>query len=257
MQQAHAVGHGEGLLGMVGGEDDRQAAFVGQPAHLLQHAHLIAEVEAGGRFVEHQNVRRLGQRPRDQRQLPLAAADAQPVAPGQMRDAETLQRRLGGCMVAGGRGGERAAMSGAAHQNHLAHAEGELTGAGLRHIAEGQRAAARVPAADILAIDTDATATQREQAEDRLEQRRLAAAVGSEQAENLARLHGKADPGADGPLAIAEGQILDGKPRAHNQPRRPKASSQRNTGVPITAVSTPSGNSTWPMPRDSVSTANR
>lgn len=140
-------------------------------------------------------------------------------------------------------------MGGAPHQHHLAHAEGKLPGTGLRHVAERHRTPTQFPTAKAVAIDEHAAGAWRQQAEDRLEQRRSAATVGAEQAQNLTSLDGEANSGTDGPLAVAERQLLDGKTRGHDQTRRPKASGQRNTGVPITATITPSGSSTCPRPR--------
>ena len=75
-QQQHAVGHAQRLVRVVGGEQHGHAGG-GQPPQLAQHAALVAEVQAGGGFVEHDDACVLGQRAGDQRQLALAAGNLQ------------------------------------------------------------------------------------------------------------------------------------------------------------------------------------
>ena len=76
---------------------------------------------------------------------------------------------------------------------------------------------------------------------------------------DFAGADGEADMATDDVPGIAVAQILDGQPRrAHDHAgRRLKARSHKNTGVPSAAVRTPSGSSTVPIVRATVSTASR
>ena len=105
------------------------------------------------------------------------------------------------------------------------------------------------------AVDPHLAALGREQAEQGLEQRGLAGAVGAEQADHLAAADREVDVAADRLAGIAEAE----RPRLqpHAQPVRPRASSHRNTGAPTNAVRMPIGVSTAAMMRASVSTSRR
>src|SRR6478735_2563307 len=95
----------------------------------------------------------------------------------------------------------------------------------------------------------------RQKAEQGFQQGRLAAAIRPEQGKHLTRPQGQRDRPADLALWIAIGEI-DGT-EAHDQPPRADASSQMKKGVPITAVRMPSGVSTGPIVRASVSMIKR
>jgi hypothetical protein len=98
----------------------------------------------------------------DQRELPLAAADPDPFAFGEMLDAQGVDCHCRGLAI-GGRGSRKgAAMRGTPHQHDFAHGKREGAGAALRHIPEGQRPSARIPARDRLAIDPHRTGERRQ-----------------------------------------------------------------------------------------------
>ena len=73
-QEIGAVGGAQRMVRIVGGE---QHAVAGrrERADFAHHLALVAEVEAGGRLVEHDELRLLRQRSRQQHELPLAAGD--------------------------------------------------------------------------------------------------------------------------------------------------------------------------------------
>ena len=72
VDDADAVGHLLGLLDVVGGEDDGDAALA-QPAHQLPHVAAQLDVDAGGRLVEEQDLGLVRQRLGDHH-APLHAA---------------------------------------------------------------------------------------------------------------------------------------------------------------------------------------
>jgi hypothetical protein len=84
-------------------------------------------------------------------------------------------------------------------------------------------------------------------------------AVATQHAQHFAGADVEADVATDGVPRVTVGQILDGQPRrGHDHAgRRLKASSHKNTGVPSAAVSTPSGSSTVPIVRATVSTTSK
>ena len=59
-------------LQIMHGGDDRQPLLARQPAHQLEHRHLVMQVEVGRGLVEQQQPRLLRQRPRKDDPLTLA-----------------------------------------------------------------------------------------------------------------------------------------------------------------------------------------
>ena len=243
----------------MGGQQHGQCALAGEAAHRIENPQLVAEIEARGWFVEDQDSRLLSQGAGDERELPFAAADPQPLAFGEVVDPERRDRLVGGVAIRARRRRERAAMCGAPHQYDLPHGKRKAANAALRDIAEAERPAAGVPARDCLPIDANRAGERRQQTEDGLEQGRLAFAVAPEHAQHLAGADRKTDMMPDAMPAITVTQVLDQQAwRAHHHAgRRLKARTHRNTGVPSAAVNTPSGSSTVPKLRASVSTASR
>src|SRR5205085_8562546 len=99
------------------------------------------------------------------------------------------------------------------------------------------------------------TAERLEDAEKRLEQGRLAAAIGAEQSKHFPLLYAYVKAASDHTVAIADAQRTAGE--RHDQFRCMPASSQMKKGVPITAVRMPSGTSMGAMVRASVSMNSR
>ena len=126
---------------------------------------------------------------------------------------------------------------------------------GLRHVGDAARDLGARHAGERPAIDPHRAALRRQQAEQGLEQRGLAGAVGAEQADDLAAADREVDVAADRLARVAEAESLCLEP--HAQPWRPRASSHRNAGAPTNAVRMPIGVSTAAIVRASVSTSNR
>ncbi len=147
-------------------------------------------------------------------------------------------------------------MGGAAHDDHLQHGVGELSGLSLRHVGDRTGDLGPAQAGEAAAVQPDLAGLRRDQAEQRAKQGGLARAVGSEEAQDLARADRQVDAAADGVAGIAEAE--PDRLQAHQaQPVRPRASSQRKNGAPTRAVRMPKGVSTVPRLRAAVSTSSR
>src|SRR6516165_10468 len=146
-------------------------------------------------------------------------------------------------------------MCAPSHHHDVDDGEGKKGGMRLRHIAHDTREALSRPVSEILAVEADDAFERRHESQHGLEQRRLAATIGAEQAKHFARAQIEADAAADAAIAIAEAEIL--RRERHCQPRRAVASSQRKNGAPMNAVRMPIGTSIAAMVRASVSTASR
>src|ERR1044071_137855 len=133
----------------------------------------------------------------------------------------------------------------------------------LRHVADAARDFAAREGAERDAVEDHASAVRLEQAEDRAEKRRLAAAVRPGRAHRFACGEREADVAADGAPGEAKCERLDLEHyqvlvfSGHHQLLLARAKSQRKNGVPMSAVSTPGGTSIVATVRQSVSTPRR
>src|SRR5262245_41782845 len=145
------------------------------------------------------------------------------------------------------------------HQHDLERGERKRPELRLRHVAEHARDSPARPRRNRRAVHEHGARLWLEQPEQRAKERRLAAAVGAEQAQHLAGGEAKADVATHDAPRIAERQPLDLQPHggAHCQPRLEAASTQMKNGAPMNAVSTPRGISMRAMVRASVSTPSR
>ena len=235
-------------------EHDAQAGCRQLP-HLIQHENLVAEVQACGRFIHHDQPGILGQRPGDQDQLPLAPGNPRVIATGKLIDPHLRECRASAIPVLARGPGEGATVSGAAHQDHVTHRVREHGRVRLRDVGHHAGDVPAVKREDVAIVEHDAARLARNQPEQGLEERGLAAPVGSQQTQNLAGLQREVHRTPHRKPRIAEPQPF-GPQHAH-QLRRPVASSQRNTGAPTKAVRIPSGVSVSAMVRAIVSTASR
>src|ERR1700722_8488655 len=254
----------------------------GQCPDFAHHLALVAEVEARGWLVEHDELRLLRQRAGEQHELPLAAGDHRVRPLPQMRDAEPLKRLHGDGAIGSGWAAEQIAVCRAPHQHHRFDGEGEGDNMGLRHVSEQAAIFADRVAVQRPVAQPYFARLRRQEAEERLEQRRLAAAVRTEQCEHFAGRQRDIEMTPDHAVAIADGEIVAGedhvfKPISSSRPTllhaqiffMPKSSScpnllhahvfetlaksQMKNGVPTSAVRIPSGISVAVMVRASVS----
>src|SRR3954462_1903107 len=145
-------------------------------------------------------------------------------------------------------------MRRATHQNEVAHCVREVAAMPLGHVTDQLRDLGPGKGVDGLSLQEDLSIVRVEKAEQRAEQRRLAAAVRAEHAHHLAGREREAHVAADGSAPKPEGERL--RLEDHHLLRE-SANSQRKNGVPISAVSTPGGTSIVAMVRHRVSTASR
>ena len=86
------IGDATGVIGMVGRHQNPDA-LPAECRDRVEQPDLIAEVEAGGRFVHHEDPRLLGEGAGDQHELPLAARQFGEHARGEPGDAELVEGR--------------------------------------------------------------------------------------------------------------------------------------------------------------------
>src|SRR5262249_20093960 len=153
------------------------------------------------------------------------------------------------------RSAEEIAMRRAAHQHYAIDGEGEGRHMHLRHVGDEPCTLTDGNACERASADRHIAGAGRENAEQGLEQRGLAAAVRAEQRQDLAPLQRDVEAATDHAIAVADGEIAAGK--AHDQVRCMPARSQMKNGVPMTAVRMPSGISTGAAGRASVSMKRR
>ena len=216
---------------------------------------MIAEVEVRGRLVEHDELRLLRKRARQQHELALATRNHRVGARRKMRDAELVEHPRRHRPVSCRWPAEEITVRGAAHQHYGIDGEGECRHMYLRHIGDEPCPLTNGNACERAPADRDLAGARRENSEQGFEQRGLAATVRAKQGQDLAPLQRDVEATTDHAIAIADGEIAAGK--AHDQVRCMPASSQMKNGVPMTAVRIPSGISTGAAVRARVSMKRR
>src|SRR5206468_2299674 len=212
-QQQQAVAQLGGQVQVVRDEQDRHAALAVQAPQQRRRLRLVAQVEMRGGLVEHEEPRLLGQRPREQGALALAARE---LLERQRSQRERLRRRHGGAR-GGDVGGvlEEAArrVRVTAHQHELLDRERKGPRRLLRH---HRHLARQRPGREIAhgpSGEPDLAALRAQHAREQPQQRRLARAVGTDDAEDLAALDGERQPRKrERPLAPTCGTISPTKP---------------------------------------------
>ena len=154
----------------------------------LHDLDLVADVEVGGRLVEDEDRRRLGERDGDEHELALAHRQPPGVAVGEMTDADPLDGRLDRVAV----GRSRSPLSGGscgrrprATTSWTGIANGSWASSGTTAIVRRDRLA--VERADRFAAQPDAAGARLEDAGQDAQERRLAGAVRADEGEPLAR----------------------------------------------------------------------
>src|SRR5499427_4326247 len=253
-QKVGTVGGAQRVVGIVGGEEDA-VTRAGERADLAHDLALVAEVEVCGRLVEHDELRLLRKRARQQHELALAARDHRIGPQRKMRDTELVEHPRRHHPVARRWPAEEIAVRGAAHQHDAVDGEGEGRHMHLRHIGDEPCTLTNGNGRERASADRHVAGAGRENAEQGLEQRGLAAPVRAKQRQDLALLQRDVEAATNHAIAVADGEIAAGK--AHDQVRCIPASSQMKNGVPMTAVRIPSGISTGAAVRASVSMKRR
>lgn len=92
----------------------------------IEDAPTTDEIESGDRFVEQQQVARLGQPLRDEHALALSARQLVEVTTGEIGDLESFEGPIDKATIHGIESAERAPIGEATHRHRLPHRHGEL-----------------------------------------------------------------------------------------------------------------------------------
>src|SRR5579862_4046665 len=248
----HAVGDAKGVVRVMRREKNGRARGL-EARHLVEDQRLVAEVEVRGGLVHEEVPRLAGERACDEGELALAAAHAVDRPLGERGDAKPREARQGELAIAFAGHGEDSAMGRASHLHHLEDAEVEVALRGLRDVGEARRALASRPRLEAASVECHVARKRCDEPQECAKQRRLAAAVGSEQAHDLAR--GKFEIHAVADTMAAESEIEGARGERHEARLKATARRAMNTGVPTNAVTTPGGISVANIVRHAVSTA--
>ncbi len=176
---------------------------------------LVAEVETRRRLVHHEEVRLLRKRPGDDHELPLSSGELRIRTVREMLDGKTAQRAQCDRLVLLGDHREPVDVRRAAHQDDVGDGEGKRRRVCLRDVRDpaGQLALAHPEHA--VTVHRDAARERLRKTEDVLENRRLAAAVRPEHADELAALHREGRAVDDLVLVVPGAKIVDLKHHFH------------------------------------------
>src|SRR5579863_1651958 len=219
--------------------DDAQSALVAQFVNQLQDELAVADVEGGGRLVEQQQRRLLGDGPRQDGALRLTARERPEWATGERRELESIDDVPGDGAVMGALCSKERNMRRASEQHvlgyrHLGRENGALGDDGYR-ASEFLFLACR----NRLAVEAD-FALEVDESADGAKERTLATPVRADQAEPAARGDGEVDVIDGEVVAIANREPVDVDPHADRLDWR---RTNRKNGAPTKAVTTPSGTS--------------
>ncbi len=179
----HAVERAEQRVQLVGAEQDGDPEFGLERLHQLHHLALVVRVEAEQRLVEQQQPRTADQRLGQQQTLPFAAGRLGQRSSRQLAGADQIEHAIdfGTSGLAREWHAQSVAIDDPGDEVPAAQAYGADGAANLRHVADRRVAPRRRPAEH-----ADAAPAWRQQAKDGAHQCRLAGAVRSEHADELA-----------------------------------------------------------------------
>ncbi len=222
-----SVDHGD-LVGVNNGRepvgDHDHGALVGDALQRALDGRLGLVVHGTGGLVQHQDRRVLEQRPGQREALALAAGEAHAALAH--RGVEPLGQRLDEVPGLGGArrlddlglGGVRLAVG-----DVVAHRALEQVDV-LADQADGPAQRGQLELADRLAIDADLARRGIVEAQQQLDQGRLARAGGADQCQGMPRRHGQLDALDPSPgIAVTEGHRLEADLAAHRLGQRPPA----------------------------------
>ncbi len=189
-----------GEVQVVRRDDDREIAFPVEAREQRGDVELVAEVERRGRFVEQQDLGLLRQGAGDDDALFLAARERGEAAPLEGESAGGCERLPGNGHVARALEGECAKVRIAPHQRNLEHRVVEREVGFLRHDRDRTRQGGAGERRQVRAVQRDRPGLRAQDAGEQPQQRRLARAVGAEDADHAASLD-------------AHGDVLDARQR--------------------------------------------
>ena len=208
-----------GQVQVVEHRQDGQAALAAERMHDVVHAGLMAQVQMGRRLVEEQHLRLLRERARHKD--PLALATREPIDRSvlEVRDLELCHCGTRDRQVLRAREAEPRQMRRAPHQHHLQRRERKLECRILRHDGEETCDLGATARRERLAVEAYAAARGREHAGQQPKERRLAAAVRTDEPDDLAPRDREADVVQHRAPAVGEADALGLEPRRHPVPR--------------------------------------
>ena len=187
-----APGEGE----IVNDRDDGHALGVEAPEE-GHHLHLVLHVEEAGGLIEEEDAGLLGEGEGDPGALTLAAGEAPERAGGDVADIGGIERPGDGLVVGRGCTLEEALVGSAPAPDEFAHGQVDTLGVLLGEDGEAASDATGADGAHLLAIEQHVSGGGLEQSREAPEQGCLAAAVGSDDGDELATLK-------------VEGNVVDG-----------------------------------------------
>src|SRR5665647_2806705 len=207
VQEGHQLEALGSRLHVVGAHEHGDAPLA-QPREEAEDRLLGVHIHAGERLVEQQHVRLLGERPGEEHALLLAAGQLADGALRELGDAELVQTARHHLAVGSLRAAQPAQAAVAPHHHHAVHGDREapVDLLALGHVGDGIRLAA-----GRAAVQEHAPAAQGQQADQGLEERRLAGSVGPHDRHLGAVRHGHGHGVEGRPAVVAHGGVLDGE----------------------------------------------
>ena len=199
---------------------EQGAPLLGELAHQIEEHHLVAQVEEARRLVEGQRRRLLGERARHHHALPLAGGELVDQAVGERESVDPRQRRARDRDVALGFEGDPGEVRVAAEQHRLERGEGHLEARLLGHHGEPARDLPARQRRQRIAAQLDRSELRGERAREQPDQRRLARAVGPDDAQHLARLDREGERLDAAAARVAEAEVAHGDAPARAGDRR-------------------------------------
>ena len=243
MQQQRLVAEMRRQIDVVQHHDQRGLFVADAAADQFQHRDLVVEVEMRQRFVEQIDARLLHQQGGQRHALAFAAGQRVDRTLRQIGQPQRRQRLARQRFVRRAFPVPARQMRVAADQHGFQHAGGEGVALMLRQQSAQARRAARSERGVAVAGEQDFAGLRRAQSGQRMQQRGFSDTVAAENGKALARLDRQVEPAHHPGGANRDGQIASGQQRRHvGSNFGARASRNRNTGTPIRAVRTPTGN---------------
>ncbi|MDZ4164600.1 MAG: hypothetical protein U1C55_05695 [Smithellaceae bacterium] len=193
----------------MGDEDDRHSLAFVQFVQEFKKGRLMSDIQEGGRFIEQDDARPLGQRPGDPHPLPLSAAQALDHPAGKLPGIGHLHGLPHDFHVLRAFEFHPAQVGRTAHEYQLRGAKGEDKRGFLRDHRDELRQFPPLYPADILALDQHTALQRGDDSVQGPEQGGFSRAVGTDDREDLLRFQLKRHLPEDPMIGIAMPHSLD------------------------------------------------
>ena len=179
--------------------DDGAETLLGETLDDVEDHHLVAEVEVRFGLVEHEDSGFGRERAGDERELELPARDFAAETPREVLDADLGHDAVDHLPVRVGRQAEGADVRAAAEDDHVGERHrGEARELRLRYVADRAPEVAGLPVGDGAAVERRLALRELEKAEHAAQQRRLARAIGAEDAHDARAVEAEVDARENG-----------------------------------------------------------